>query len=61
MRAFVMFVGLLLFTAVAGCESKPSALPPLTEEQKAKVKQEDQRTEEAEHSGSGMSTRKKSK
>jgi hypothetical protein len=61
MRTLGLSIGLLLFIGVAGCGSKSTALPPLTEEQKAKVKQEDQRTEEAEHSGSGMSTRKKAK
>jgi predicted small lipoprotein YifL len=61
MRALVWLVVLLLFPVAAGCGSKPTALPPLTDEQKAKIKQEDQQTEEAEHSGSGKSTRKKTK
>jgi hypothetical protein len=49
----------LVAVAVVGCGGGSKPLPPLTEEQKAAVKLEDQKRDEEEHSGSGKQTRKK--
>jgi hypothetical protein len=61
MRVFASFVGLLLFIGVSGCGPKPLNTTPLTEEEKAKIKQEDQRVEDEERGGSGMASSKKKK
>jgi predicted small lipoprotein YifL len=63
MRVFAWFVGLLLILGVAGCGGSKTPLntTPLSEEQKTKVKQEDQRVDDEERSGSGMASRKKKK
>ena len=61
MRVFAAFLGLLLFLGVAGCGPQPLNTAPLTDEEKAKIKQQDQRVEDEERSGSGMATSKKKK
>ena len=61
MRVFALFVGLLLFSGVAGCGPKALNTAPLTDEEKAQIKQQDQRVEDEERSGSGMASSKKKK
>jgi hypothetical protein len=60
MRKLIRLVGLLALAAAAGCGNSTTLnTAPLTDEEKRKIKEEDQRIDEEERSGSGTKVPRK--